>query len=294
MVHCIPLIGRIQIGMALALAALFAAHAARAEEQAQRVVTAGSAITEIVYALGEEDRLVGRDSTSTYPPAVNDVANMGYVRALSPEGVLSMAPDLIIATDQAGPPQAIDVLKQAGVRYVEIEDVATPESVIDKIRIVGDALGVPDKAEALAAKTEAELASAIKAAAPADGSTTPKKVLFLISVQDNRLMAGGEDTAAEAIIRLSGGQNAVAGFSGYKPLSPEAVQKAAPDVILMMDRGGDHAASNEELFSLPQLATSPAAETDSVVRMSGILLLGFGPRTPDAIRQLSQALKAGS
>ena len=185
------------------------------------------------------------------------------------------------------------MLKQAGVHYVEVTGDGTPESIARKIRLVGDALGVPEKGAALAQKTEADLAAAIKAAAPADGATR-KKVLFVLSAQDGRLMSGGDDTAAEAIIRMAGGQNAVSGFQGYKPLSPEAVQKAAPDVILMMDRGGDHSASNEELFALPQLATSPAAETGSVVRMSGILLLGFGPRTPDAVRELSTALGAGS
>ncbi|WP_158964342.1 heme/hemin ABC transporter substrate-binding protein [Chachezhania sediminis] len=284
----LPLIGRIQVAMSLALVLLLAAQSARAEGP-QRVISAGSAITEIVFALGEEHRLVGRDSTSTYPAAANAIESVGYLRALSPEGVLSLGPDLIIATDGAGPPQTLDVLKAAGVDYVELDGPLTPDGVADAIRTVGKALGVEDKAEALATQTEAEMKAAIAAAAPPEGKER-KKVLFIISAQGGNLMAAGDDTEAEAVIRMAGGRNAVAGFTGYKPLSPEAVQMANPDVILMMDRGGDHAVSNEALFALPQLATSPAATNDAVVRMSGILLLGFGPRTPQAIAQLSRAL----
>ena len=104
-------------------------------------------------------------------------------------------------------------------------------------------------------------------------------------------MASGVGTAADGIIRMAGGENAIDSFEGYKPLTDEAISVAAPDVILMMDRG-DHSASAETLFALPSMATTPAAETRALVKMNGLLLLGFGPRTAEAVSRLSKALAA--
>jgi iron complex transport system substrate-binding protein len=116
------------------------------------------------------------------------------------------------------------------------------------------------------------------------------RVLFILSAQGGRLLASGTGTAADGIIRMAGGVNAIDGFEGYKTLTDEAAAVARPDVILMMDRSGDHAADDAQLFALPALAGSPAAATGSVVRMDGLLLLGFGPRTAEAVRALSRAL----
>lgn len=103
-------------------------------------------------------------------------------------------------------------------------------------------------------------------------------------------MASGVNTAADAIITMAGGINVIDSFNGYKSLSDEAISAAAPDVVLMMDRGGDHGAANADLFALPGLIGTPAAQTDSVIRMDGLYLLGFGPRTGNAVLDLAQAL----
>ena len=109
-------------------------------------------------------------------------------------------------------------------------------------------------------------------------------------------MASGTGTAADGIIAMAGGVNAVSAFEGYKQMTDEAVAAAAPDVILMMDRsgsGGDHDSSDAELFAMPAIATTPAAEAGAVVRMDGLTLLGFGPRTAEAVTALSGALHGG-
>ena len=81
---------------------------------ASRLVSIGDSITEIIFALGEQDRLVARDSTSTYPPAATALPDVGYMRALSPEGVLSVNPSAIVAVEGSGPVETLDVLKKAG------------------------------------------------------------------------------------------------------------------------------------------------------------------------------------
>jgi iron complex transport system substrate-binding protein len=258
-----------------------------AQEPAQRIVSLGGSVTEIVVALGAEDRLVGRDSTSSFPDSITVLPDVGYLRALSPEGVLALGPDLIVAEADAGPVEAVEVLRAAGVPFLLMPDDPTPAGVAAKIAAVAEAIGLPDEGAALSARVTAELAEAEAMAATV---TAPKRVLFILSAQGGRIMAGGDGSSAAGIIRLAGGINAAAGFDGYKQMTDEAVLAAAPDVLLMMDRDGDHAAADAELLALPSLATSPAAQNGAIVRMNGLLLLGFGPRTPEAVRSLHAAL----
>ena len=252
------------------------------------VVSIGGSVTEIIYALGQEHRLLARDSTSVFPSAALALPDVGYVRALSPEGVLSVAPELIIAEEGAGPDTAVSVLRGASVRYVEVPEVYSPEGVTDKIRVVGAALEVEGQASALAKGVTTDLTRIISLVA--EQPVHQRKVLFILSTQDGRILASGTDTAADAIINLSGGDNVIRSFTGYKPVTQEAIAVAQPDVILMMMRRGDHSNTNEELWAMPALAETPAAQNDAVVRIDGLLLLGFGPRTPQAISALHGAL----
>ncbi|WP_343504973.1 heme/hemin ABC transporter substrate-binding protein [Alloyangia pacifica] len=264
----------------------------RAEEP-QRIVSIGGSVTEIVYALGEEDRLVARDTTSTYPPEVTALPDIGYIRQLSPEGVLSVNPTLVLTEEGAGPPEAVELLKEVSIEFVEIPEGYDRAAVLAKIRRVSETLGVPEKGEELASDVAAALDEASRIVGEATSDMPPRRVLFVLSMQGGRIMAGGTNTAADGIIRLAGGVNAVAGFDGYKPLSDEAIIEAAPDVILMMARGSDLAISDEALFSHPAIAPTPAGETRAVLRMDGMKLLGFGPRTAEAATELAHALAGG-
>ncbi|MBA83902.1 heme/hemin ABC transporter substrate-binding protein [Thalassobius sp. S69A] len=269
----------------IAAAALLATPALA--DSPQRVVSLGGAVTEIVVALGAGDLLVGRDSTSTYPAQVLELPDVGYVRALSPESVLSLGPDLILAEATAGPAEAIEVLQETGVGYVALPEKLTPEGVTQKIALVGHVLGREAEAVALTAEFEARMAEVRRAAAQVQ---TPKRVLFVLSLQGGRVMAGGAGSSAEAIIQLAGGVNAAQGFHGYKQMTDEAVLQAAPDVILMMDRRGHLAITPEDIRSHPALSATPAAMNGDIQRLDGMLLLGFGPRTPQGALALNRAL----
>lgn len=288
----------------LALLALLLAGTAHAQSwpEARRVLPLGGSVTEIVYALGEQDRLVGRDTTSNWPPEANALPDVGYVRALAPEGVLSVSPDLIIAEDGAGPPEAVSVLKAAGVPYVTVDESYDAEGVLKKVDAVAGALGVAEKGRALHEKLAADLKAAAERSATVG---TPKKVLFVLSLQGGRVMAGGTGTAADGIIRLAGAENAMAQIQGYKPLTDEAVIQAAPDVILMMRRGDDkadaeanggnsHTAAKQAALAMPALAQTPAGRDGALVMMDGLKLLGFGPRTGEAAVELHDLIYTGS
>ncbi|MEM8741438.1 MAG: ABC transporter substrate-binding protein [Pseudomonadota bacterium] len=256
---------------------------------AERVLSVGGSITEIVFALGQGDRLVARDTTSSFPPEATALPDVGYMRRLSPEGVLSVGPDLILLDEGAGPPDALDVLRAARVPMVVVPDTPSREGILEKIHVIGEALGVDAKAKELSAGIESDfdMAAAVVAGIPAPERA---RVLFILSTQGGRILAAGRNTSAAAIIELAGGINAVDAFEGYKPLTDEAVAAAAPDWILMMDRGGSHSAATDELVAMPALASTEAARNRAVIRMNGLYLLGFGPRTAQAIVDLNSAI----
>ena len=254
---------------------------------ADGVITLGGSVTEIAVALGAESRLVARDTTSNYPASVNALPDVGYIRALSPENILALDPSLILAEGDAGPPEAVEVLKSAGIPFVLLPEATDPAGVSAKIAAVADALGLPAEGAALSATVAADLAAAQSRAAAV---TAPKRVLFVLSLQGGGVMAGGEGTEADGIIRLAGGINAASGFQGYKPMTDEAVLAAQPDAILMMDREGELAMSDADVLAHPALSQTPAARTLTILRMDGMLLLGFGPRTPAAATVLHDAL----
>ena len=105
----------------LATGAACAALPARAATPS-RVLCLGGALTEIVFGLGLGARLIARDTTSTYPPEALALPDVGYLRALSPEGVLSVGPDLILAEHDAGPAEVVEVLRKSGVPWIEVPD----------------------------------------------------------------------------------------------------------------------------------------------------------------------------
>ena len=257
-------------------------------EPAQRIVSIGGSVTEIAAALGATARLIGRDTTSTYPPAVLDLPDVGYIRALSAEGVLALGPELIISEAGAGPREAVEVLRAAGVPFVEMPGDPSPDGILAKIDAVAKALDLPAEGAALRDAVASGLAMA---KARAEAAPAPRKrVLFVLALQSGRVMAGGEGSSAEGIIHLAGAENAATGFKGYKQMTDEAVIAAAPDVILMMNREGDLAVANADVLAHPALGQTPAAQAGAMFRMDGMKLLGFGPRTPEAAAELHQSL----
>ena len=276
---------------ALLHAALFTALlsclglAARAD-QAQRVLSVGGTITEIIYALGQQDRLIGRDTTSSYPQDAQSLPDVGYMRRLSPEGVLALNPDLILAEEGSGPPETIALLKEAAIPFQTIPGGFDADSISARIMAVAQALNVADRGAALADQVRTQLS----AAAAQVGTGPAPKTLFILSLQGGRVLASGTGTGADAMIALAGGQNTMTAFSGYKPVTDEALIANPPDVILMMDRAGGPAEQIETLRTLPALMNSPAVQNNRIVAMDGLLMLGFGPRIGQAVTDLSEKL----
>lgn len=252
-----------------------------------RLVSIGGSLTEIIFALGEEGRLVARDQTALYPEAALALPDVGYMRALSPEGVLSVKPTALLVIDGSGPPEALEVLAGAGVAFQSVPETYSAQGVLAKVRAVGQALDVSGKAEALAAEIERQFGALAEKTGAVTGR---KKVLFVLTAAGGKIQASGTGTAADGIIALAGGQNAITDYSGYRALTEEAIIAADPDVILMMDRGEDPSTVATELFGNAAIGLTKAGQQKALIRIEGAYLLGFGPRTPQAAQELFDAL----
>ena len=262
-------------------------HASENPGAAERIVTLGGTITEIVFALGAGERVVGVDASSSFPDAANRLPKVAYHRRLSAEGVLSLSPTLIIATTEAGPPEALGQIENAGVRLLVLPHEATVDGAVSMMHGIAAALDVRETGAALVRNLEKDLAR-VESSIPR--TRTRARVLFLYARGQGTLMVAGRDTGADTMIGLAGGANAVRGYSGYKPLTSEAAVAAAPDVILLMDRGLESIGGAQGLWRLPGLALTPAGKQGRVAAMDGLLLLGFGPRLGQAVLELNRAL----
>ncbi|WP_417269691.1 heme/hemin ABC transporter substrate-binding protein [Celeribacter sp.] len=276
--------------LAAALACAPLTLTAESYPEAHSIITIGGPVTETVFALGEGDRVVARDTTSLYPEEVNALPDVGYMRQLSAEGVLSLGPDLIITRDTAGPPEVLDQLRTASVPMVEVKDAFTAESVSQAVRTIGDALAVKDKTDALVASIEAEFAAL---AARVDTGPKPR-AMFILSNQGGRLNVSGGGTGANGVFELAGAENVFTSeFDGYKIASDEAIIAAAPDVIVMLAPTGEdeHDVRREDTLALHAIAQTPAGQNEAFVLVDPAAL-GFGPRTAQLVSHLRDDLVA--
>ena len=250
----------------------------------ERIVTADGSLTEIIYALQAEDTLVGVDTTSNYPENATQLPQIGYKRSISVEGVLSLNPDLLLTTEESGPPKSINQLKQTGLKVKQFSAAPTVEAVQAKITGIAELLGKADKGEILWNDVQSKIEAA---KAKTKQVKQPVRVLFVLGMNEKSPIVAGHNTHAESMIKLAGGINAIEGLEGYKPITPEAVAVANPDIILMMARK-EHSIPADKLFSQPGFMLTKAAKTQGLISMEGMYLLGFGPRIGDAIHELSE------
>jgi iron complex transport system substrate-binding protein len=279
------------IALYLACGAITCARSAEAPPPgaARRIVAVGGPVTEIAFALGAGDRVIATDTSSVYPPEATRLPQVGYQRALAAETLLAHAPDLVLASADAGPPTALAQLRTAGVRVELIPTASTIEEAARRVEAVGAALGVGPPATALAIRLRRDAEQARARCCSVPGRSAPGAVV-VYARGGGTVMLAGTDTPAAAILDLAGARNAITGFSGYKPISAEALVHAAPDVIVIPARGLASLGGEAGLLALPGVADTPAGRRHRIVAIDDLLLLGFGPRLPSAIDELSRRI----
>lgn len=264
----------------LLLALALGGGAARA---ADRIVTIGSDVTEIAFALGKGADVVAVDDTSAWPAAAARLPRLGYLRQLAPEPILARRPTLILASAGAGPEAVLRQVARAGVRLVLVPDDASAAGVAAKVRTIGAALGRAAEAE--------RLARGIIDGLPRTQSVAGPRMMLVLASAPGRVLAAGQETAGDSLIRLAGGRNSFTA-SGYKPLSAEAAIAAAPEILIVPSHVIGLAGGLQALKSDPILAATPAVRAGRVLVVDSLAALNFGPRLPEAVTRLRRDIGA--
>ncbi|CAM3334418.1 ABC transporter substrate-binding protein [Corallococcus sp. ZKHCc1 1396] len=273
-------------GLFAALFALASHAAPPAPKAAPKLVTVGPAVTQTVFALGAGDRVVGVDDSSAALPEAAKVRTVGYQRALSAEGVLSLGAGLLLGSAEAGPPAVLEQLKQTGMRVETFANEPTVEAARARIQAIAERLGTPDQGRALVAKLDEDLAKAAGRAASVKG-TKPPRILAVYARGAGAMMVAGTGTVADTLIRLSGAVNAVAGLQGYKPLSSEAVVAAAPDFVLLPAGSVATVGGAEGLAKQPGLSQVKGWR---LVTVDDVDFMGLGPGLGRAVGRLQDGV----
>lgn len=246
-----------------------------------KIVSLNGAITEILSALGQEDKIVGVDVTSTYPEGIKEKAkDLGHVRSISLENVIALHPTLILASDKDLNPELITKLKEANIKVKTIHQEQSIEGTKQFIKDVAEAVGDTDYTS-LIEQIDADF-SQVKSLKP--------KVLFIYARGAGTLMVAGKNTPMQKIIEIAGGENAVNDFEDFKPLTPEALIQSNPDYLLFFTSGLESLGGIDGALQLQGIEQTNAGKNNQIIAMDGALLSGFGPRVGQAAKELNALL----
>lgn len=250
----------------------------------QRIIALSGFLTEVLYALGYGDQIVGTDVTSVYPASAAQLPKLGHVTQLNAEAILALKPDLIfVEKAQLNSTSVLDQIKKAGIEIVPVHTSTTLDNALKTTQQLKAKLAILD--DTILELTEKIQKDSLQLAALK--TSNQPKVLFIYARGSGRLMVSGTNTSAAAIIEKAGGVNAIESFEDFKPLTPEALVEASPDVILMFTSGLTSLDGKAGLAKIPGINQTPAFQNNRIIAMDGHYLTSFGPRAGQAALELA-------
>ena len=279
---------RLSVRLVALCAGLLINHVALAQALPERWVSAGGALSEWVSALGGEAKLVGVDTTSQHPESLKALPSIGYQRQLSAEGILSLRPQILVGTEEMGPPPVLAQIRSAGVQVELFDARADLANLQNTLQRLGQLLGRDAVATQVFQGYQQQLEQQRAWLEQTAKDHPAPGVLLLLGHAGGKPLIAGKDTAADWLLQQAGGHN-LATHSGYKPFSVESLAGLAPDVLVFSDRALTGDTARAALFKQnPILASTPAAKAGRVLELDPTLLVGgLGPRLPQSLVKLS-------
>jgi iron complex transport system substrate-binding protein len=286
---------RLSTRVAALCVGLLVSHHAAAAELPQRWVSAGGALSEWVSALGGDSKLVGVDTTSQHPESLKALPSIGYQRQLSAEGILSLRPQILIGTEEMGPPPVLSQIRNAGVQVELFSAQPDLPTLQGNLQHLGKLLGAEEQAVQAYQRYQEQLEQQKVRVTKAQLTQPSPGVLLLLGHAGGKPLIAGKDTAADWLLRQAGGHN-LATHTGYKPFSVESLISLDPEVLVFADRALTGEAARAALFKEnPMLSSTRAAKDGRVMELDPTLLVGgLGPRLPDSLKKLSDGFFPGT
>ena len=242
-----------------------------------KIVVAGGSITEIVYFLGMEDKLVGVDITSNFPKEAKKLKSIGYLRNLSIEGILSLSPGLVLAEEDIGPPIIINQLRKTSIDLRIIKEKNNLNGIRNKIMCISKILNtsLDENEDFIEFENKLHMVRKLKKI----NSEKIKKILLILMMRGASPVVAGKNTSGQGFIDMIGHENSMNDLNGWKPVSSEEIIKKNPDYIIITKRAFKNFSSLDQFLSVPGISSTQAAKKKNIIVKDGMSMLGFGPRT---------------
>ena len=250
-----------------------------------KIVVAGGSITEIVYFLGMEDKLVGVDITSNFPKEAKKLKSIGYLRNLSIEGILSLSPGLVLAEEDIGPPIIVNQLRKTSIDLRIIKEKYDLNGIHNKILCVSKILdaSLDDNENYVKFKNKFNRVKKLK-------KNNSKKILLILMMRGSSPVVAGKNTSGQGFIDMTGHENSMSDLNGWKPVSSEEIIKKNPDYIIITKRAFKNFSSLDQFLSIPGISSTIAAKKKNIIVKDGMSMLGFGPRTINVALEIDKKI----
>ena len=250
-----------------------------------KIVVAGGSITEIVYFLGMEDKLVGVDITSNFPKEAKKLKSIGYLRNLSIEGILSLKPGLVLAEEDIGPPIIVNQLKNTSIDLRIVKEKYDLNGIHNKILCVSKILdaSLDDNENYVKFKNKLNRVKKLK-------KNNSKKILLILMMRGSSPVVAGKNTSGQGFIDMTGHENSMSDLNGWKPVSSEEIIKKNPDYIIITKRAFKNFSSLDQFLSIPGISSTIAAKKKNIIVKDGMSMLGFGPRTINVALEIDKKI----
>jgi len=257
-----------------------------------RIVSVSKHLTEMVYALGQGKSLVAVDLSSTYPDSAKLLKTVGYHRALSPESIIAMTPDLVIHSNDIGPENILPQISKVGLKIKTFGSANTIDSAKLTLKELANFYGVPAKADSIIKEMDASILAAADSLKALNRTKKPKVMIIHFGRASNiYFVMSGRHGVGDKMIELAGGETAIYDAKGAKQLSAEAIAEANPDCIIATDFGFDQMGSMDKfILGVPGVALTNAGKNKNIIRFEEHDLVYFGPRSGKNILLLMKEL----
>jgi iron complex transport system substrate-binding protein len=255
--------------------------------QANRIVSMAPNLTEILFALELDDKIVGVTNDSDYPPEAAQKPKIGTFWQPNTEVIIASKPDLVVCETFLQQNEAAQVLKRTGLNVLSLR-VESIDELFAAIRLIGKAAGCLEKAEQLAAGIKEQLDQIRKA------FSSLKKVKVLWIIQTEPVRVAGVNTFINEIIQLAGGQNAIAPTGDqYPSISTEAISGCGAEVIIQSAMGTQDMAKQQESAEKfwSRFANLPAVKDKRIYVIDPDTVLRLGPRIGQGAQAVAQCLR---
>ena len=253
-----------------------------------KIVVAGGSITEIVYFLGMEDKLVGVDITSNFPKKAKKLKSIGYLRNLSIEGILSLSPELVLAEEDIGPPIVVNQLRKTSIDLRIIKEKNNLNGIHNKIVCISKILNtsLDENEDYVELQKKLYRVRNLKKI----NSKKIKKILLILMMRGSSPVVAGKNTSGQGFIDMTGHENSMSDLNGWKPVSSEEIIKKNPDYIIITKRAFKNFSSLDQFLSIPGISSTIAAKKKNIIVKDGMSMLGFGPRTINVALEIDKKI----